>query len=88
MSHEEVRKHLENLRSEVSKLEDCDEDIKKRVDHLVNEVEYRLEHPDDTTRKESLHKSSLNFIGQFEASHSRVTAIVNQIMTVLSRIGV
>lgn len=88
MSTEELRKSLEQLRSEVGRLKGGNELIKQRVDRLISDLEHQLECPDDTGHRVTLIESLRKLTQQFEVDHPQVTGILNHIMVTLSNMGI
>lgn len=86
MSDEKLRESLDELRSEVERLEDAQ--IRERLDALISGVETRLDKPEDTAHHQSLVQDVRQSISEFEVSHPRTTAILNQIMVTLGNMGI
>ena len=88
MSDEKLRQSLEELRSELERLEAEEAQVRERLDALIAGVETRLEKPGDTSHHQSLVQEVRQSISQFEVSHPRATAILNEIMVTLGNMGI
>lgn len=88
MSDEKLRESLEELRSELDRLESEEAQIRERLDALISGVETRLDMPEDAAHHQSLLQDLRQSISQFEVSHPRTTAILNQIMVTLGNMGI
>ncbi len=88
MSDEKLRQSLQDLRSELERLEAEEAQIRERLDALVSGVEARLEKPEDAAHHQSLSQDLRQSISQLEVSHPRTTAILNEIMVTLGNMGI
>ena len=88
MSDEQLRQSLEHLRLELERLEAEEAQIRERLDTLISGVETRLEKPEDTAHHQSLVQDLGQSVSQFEVSHPRTTAILNEIMVALGNMGI
>lgn len=88
MSDEQLRKSLKELRSELERLEAEEAQVRERLDTLISGVETRLEKPGDPDQHQSLIDDVRQSISQFEVSHPRATAILNEIMVTLGNMGI
>ena len=88
MSDEKLRKSLEELRAELERLEAEEAQVRERLDALIAGVETQLEKPGDASHEQSLVQDLRQSISQFEVSHPRATAILNEIMVTLGNMGI
>ena len=88
MSDDKLRQSLDELRSELQRLEAEEAQVRERLDALISGVETRLDKPDDSAHHQSLVQDLRRSISQFEVSHPRTTAILNQIMVTLGNMGI
>ncbi len=88
MSDEQLRQSLEELRSELARLEAEEAQVRERLDTLISGIETQLDNPDDATHHQSLIQDFRQSISQFEVSHPTTTAILNQIMVTLGNMGI
>lgn len=88
MSDEKLRESLQELRSELERLETEEAQVRERLDALIAGVETQLEKPGDVTHHQSLVEDLRQSISQFEVSHPRATAILNEIMVTLGNMGI
>lgn len=88
MPDERLRQSLNELRSELERLEAEEAQVRERLDALISGVEMRLEKPDDNAQHQSLVEDVRQSISQLEVSHPRATAILNEIMVALGNMGI
>jgi predicted nuclease with TOPRIM domain len=88
MPDEKLRRSLEELRSELERLEAEEAQVRERLSALIAGVETRLEKPEDSAHHQSLVQDLRQSISQFEVSNPRATAILNQIMVTLGNMGI
>ena len=88
MPDEKLRRSLEDLRSELERLEAEEAQVRERLSALIAGVETRLEKPEDSAHHQSLVQDLRRSISQFEVSNPRATAILNQIMVTLGNMGI
>lgn len=88
MPDQKLRQSLDELRSELERLEAEEAKIRERLDSLISSVETRLEKPEDTAHHQSLVQDVRESISEFEVSHPRTTEILNQIMVTLGNMGI
>ena len=88
MSDQKLRQSLDELRSELERLEAEEAQVRDRLDALISGVEMRLEKPEDASHHQTLVEDVRQSISQFEVSHPRATAILNEIMVTLGNMGI
>lgn len=88
MPDKRLRQSLNELRSELERLEAEEAQVRERLDALISGVETRLEQPDDAAHHQSLVQDVRDTIAEFEVSHPRTTAILNEIMVTLGNMGI
>jgi F0F1-type ATP synthase membrane subunit b/b' len=86
MDRRELPELLEQLRRELAASRG-DRATREHLEKLIDEIEARLE--DSTTeRHESLLERIAEAVEEFETTHPRATAILNEIMMTLSNLGI
>lgn len=88
MSDEKLRRSLDELRSELERLEAEEAQVRERLNTLIANVETQLDSPGDAEQSQSLVQDLRRSISEFEVSHPRATAILNQIMVTLGNMGI
>lgn len=88
MPDRQLRQSLNELRSELERLEAEEAQVRERLDALISGVETRLDEPDDSDQHQSLVEDLRQSISQLEVSHPRATAILNEIMVTLGNMGI
>ena len=87
MTIRKLRNDLEKLRAEINHLAADDVASRKRLDHLISDLETKLENL-DTAEDDGLMNNLKDAIAHFETEHPRATAILNDIMVTLSNMGI
>ena len=87
MTIRKLRNDLEKLRAEINHLAADDVASRKRLDHLISDLEAKLENL-DTAEDDGLMNNLKDAIAHFETEHPRATAILNDIMVTLSNMGI
>lgn len=88
MLDKRLRQSLNELRSELERLEAEEAQVRERLDALISGVETRLEKPDDSAHHKSLVQDIRETISEFEVTNPRATAILNEIMVTLGNMGI
>ncbi|MCC7410139.1 MAG: DUF4404 family protein [Gammaproteobacteria bacterium] len=88
MTKDDFLADLARLRTELAELDASDDETRARIIGIIDALERKLEHPDDTEHDENLLDSVRGAVEHFEVSHPRATAIVNQIMMTLGNLGI
>ena len=88
MTDEKLRRSLDELREELARLESEEAAVRERIDALISGVESRLESPDEAGEDHTLVEDLQRAVTEFETSHPRATAILNQIMVTLGNMGI
>ena len=79
---------LKKLRSEIAALSNADENSRKKLESLVEDLEKRQIMPDHDKSHEGLADRLKDSILYFEVSHPALTATLNDIMVKLSNMGI
>lgn len=88
MSQEKLRKSLETLRQDIDQLDEKDQALKDRMNKLANDVEHHLAHPEDKDHSKKLLDSIPGLITEFEVEHPDLTKKLNDILVILSNMGI
>lgn len=88
MSDEQLRQSLAELRSELDRLESEEAQVRERLNALISGLEAKLDKPGDESQHQSLVEDLRQSISQFEVTHPRATAILNEIMVTLGNMGI
>lgn len=86
--NEQLETIVAALRAEVTKLSDLDPTSKQKLEELVQNLEVKLESPDDLDHHDSVTESLSDVLTHFEVSHPRLTGILNDVMMALSNMGI
>ena len=89
MSPEQLESLILRLREEIAGLETVDSDNRDTLNQLLQQIEISLSLDSDSQSSNADLKNTLSeTITQFEASHPRITAIINDILLTLSHLGI
>ena len=84
---ESIQESIEELKLEIGNLQDEESDSRNKLNALVQELETELENREMDSFDDFIEPLN-DSISNFEASHPRITEIINNIMTALSGIGI
>ncbi len=87
MNRIDLQDLLVRLKSEAGVSTELDAESRGRLDHLIGEVEARLD-ADDNTEPHSLGERLNEAVQTFEINHPKVAAILNQLVLALSSSGI
>ena len=79
---------LNNLRSEIEALDFGNDEARQRLDKLIQDIEKTLENPQYTGADETLGAQLKTSILNFEVSHPRLAAVMNEVMEKLGNMGI
>jgi hypothetical protein len=89
MSHTKLKKSLQQLQTEIDNLNSLPAAEKRELEAIVHEIRRMLENDslaaDDTEDMQGTLGASIT---RFEASHPRLTGVLNDIMVSLSNMGI
>lgn len=87
MTDKKLQDTLAQLRAEIEKLDSVNESDKERLESLITKIR-NTANPDDAETGDDLQDVITENITKFEASHPRLTAIMNDIAVTLSNMGI
>lgn len=79
---------MSDLRSQISALHVDDEQTRRRLSELVDEIDKTLGAPGDVRAQERLGAGLSASVLQFEVSHPQIAAVLNQLAEKLSAMGI
>lgn len=85
MPKEKANKLLHQLRTEIEQQASLPDNDKQRMGKLVQDIEQGL---NEDKISEELNSKLADTVTEFEATHPRLTAIINDIMVTLSNMGI
>ena len=88
MSKDKLQKHIADLNMEINRLKENDKITREKLTGLVSDIEHLIKNPEDSAHKSALIKSLQSHIEIFEIKHPDLTGILNQIMVMLSNMGI
>ena len=86
MKNHQLHNDLQKLRDEIKHLSADDHESREKLERLINDLEAKLENPDEDN--EGLIDHLKETIQHFETEYPRATAILNDIMVTLSNMGI
>lgn len=88
MALKKLEQDLESLREALGRIPPDDQDTRAQLQQHIEDIEKKLEHPEDEQHHHDLVEGLKKSIARFEADHPRATAILNDIMVTLSNMGI
>jgi hypothetical protein len=88
MNDNKLQNQLEQLRREATGLAGTNTAARDRLNLLINDIEKKLDRPEDEDHHHILVRGLKDTIRQFESDHPRATAILNEIMVTLGNMGI
>ena len=88
MNNEKLQSELERLRQEVNQAGSDDNEVKEKLNKIINDIEIKIEEPENQDHHDVLLHGIKDTISQFESEHPRATAILNDLMVTLSNMGI
>jgi uncharacterized protein YhaN len=88
MTQNELQKTIAELRAELTNLNTDDATARNHIQQLIASLEQHAKEPSNDTNKAALRENLSSTIERFEAEHSQITLILNQIMNTLSGSGI
>ncbi|MBV1959570.1 MAG: DUF4404 family protein [Pseudomonadales bacterium] len=82
MSEQKLQSLVSELHSETRKLEGFDQDAEQKLKILISDMERELQSPDQVAT------GIQNVIAEFEITHPRVSAILEEITVLLGNMGI
>ena len=88
MHDNNLQEELEKLRNEVNEAANANDELTRKLNLLISDIEKKMEDPEGEGHHSDLVQAIKNTINQFESEHPRATAILNDIMVTLSNMGI
>jgi hypothetical protein len=88
MTENKLRESLEKLHFELMQLAPLDESMQEKVDGLAAYICELLDQPELEESHASLEEMLDDSVSSFETSHPKVTQLINEILGLLSGIGI
>ncbi len=88
MPDTELRKLISELNDEIESLAPGNESAKAKLGQLIEDIETRLDNPEDSEHHAGVVENVQSTIRQLEVEHPRATGILNNIMMTLSNMGI
>jgi hypothetical protein len=83
-----LRELIDQLHREIQRLSPDEVEAKARLYALIEDLETKIEHPDDEEHHDTVVESVQEAVRQFEVEHPRTSGILNHIMVVLGNMGI
>ncbi len=83
-----MKQSVNKLREQVEKMEPGSAVNKSEIAQLVDELHHHLEHPDDREHLKGLTEKIPEFIAKLEVEHPGIAETLNEIMVILSNMGI
>ncbi len=83
-----MKQSVNKLREQVEKMDPGSAVNKSEITQLVDELHHHLEHPDDREHLKGLTEKIPEFIAKLEVEHPGIAETLNEIMVILSNMGI
>jgi hypothetical protein len=87
MSHSKLKQSLHRLQTEIAELKSISGTERKELELILRNIRQTLD-SDENTDNSNLQESLNSAIMRLEASHPRLTAVLNDIMISLGNMGI
>lgn len=87
MTHSKLKQSLERLQAEIAELKSISGSEKKELEAIIRSIRQTLDR-DEEPEGADLQQNLNSAIVRLEASHPRLTAVLNDIMVTLSNMGI
>ena len=85
---EKLKKLKKDLDAQIHKMGDIDDISREKLDKLVSSVEMKLQQPHDPAHQDRLIGHLEDSIRHFEITHSDLTTVMNNMLMLLSNLGI
>jgi len=85
---EELKKLKEELDAKIRQMDGLDDISREKLDKLMSFVEMKLQKPDDRVHLENLVEHLEDNIQHFEVTHPDLTIVMNNMLIILSNLGI
>ena len=85
---EALKKLKEDLDAKIRQMDGLDDISREKLDKLMGFVEMKLQKPDDPAHLENLVEHLEDNIQHFEVTHPDLTIVMNNMLIILSNLGI
>jgi hypothetical protein len=85
---EELKKLKEELDAKIRQMDGLDDISREKLDKLMSFVEMKLQKPDDRVHLENLVEHLEDNIQHFGVTHPDLTIVMNNMLIILSNLGI
>ena len=85
---EKLKKLKKDLDAQINKMEGLDDISREKLERLVSFVEMKLQQPHDPAHHDRLIGHLEDSIRHFEITHSDLTMVMNNMLMLLSNLGI
>ncbi|RLD13492.1 DUF4404 domain-containing protein [candidate division KSB1 bacterium] len=85
---EKFRKSVDKLRDQVNQIDASKKDVKAEMNQLLDDLEHQMQHPEDNDHLEKLNGKLSSLIAKFELEHPGLAETLNELMVILSNMGI
>ena len=84
----QLEKTIKDLKLERDSLPETQAENKERIDTLIKDIRYHIDHPEDVDHAKRLKNNLPDLIKIFEIKHPVITDIINKVSLILSNMGI
>ena len=85
---DKFKKSVDKLRDQVNKIDDSKSEVKNEMNRLIIDLENQIEHPEDVDKLKELNQQVPSLITKFELEHPKLSETLNELMVILSNMGI
>ncbi len=86
--NEKFKQSVEKLKAQVDEIDASKTEVKKEMNQLINDLEHQIAHPEDSEHLDKLNKNVPGLVTKFEIEHPKLAEALNDIMVILSNMGI
>jgi len=79
---------VNKLKNQVRQMDDSKADVKETMNALIDDLQHQMDHPDDRDHLKKLNAKVPDIIAKFELEHPKLAETLNEIMVILSNMGI
>jgi predicted transcriptional regulator len=87
MTNNELIRALDRLKKAIGRLDKADEESRKRLSRLINDINRKLDRPEDSEHDNRLLEQLKDAVVHFKVKHPVITETINEIKIALYSIG-
>ena len=79
---------IDKLKAQLENIDQNNTEVRNEMRQLIDDLEHHAAHPDDQEHLEKLNGKVPQLIAKFELEHPKLAETLNEIMVILSNMGI